>query len=344
MRERVRLALAACFYYSGLVYLAHWWIRRFRPSLIILNYHRATDVMLRHQMRYLRKHYRVMHLDEALEAFFAPGRKSHMADRRLPLVLTFDDGYHDNYSSAFAWATELRVPITIFLIPGYVESGSRFWWLEGKRLATYTPTKDVTLEDQTYDLERSEERVALAKTIDTRVRFAPSVAVREEQLDHMRTVLAITPQSPVEQVDREALPLTWAEVKEMEQSGWVSFGAHTMHHPVLAYLQDPEEVRREVAECRQVLEGHLGHPVLSFAYPIGKLEHIGTHGVQAVKDAGYRWAVTTIEDVNTYQTDHYLLRRLPGDITQHWLIMAAELVGLLGLSRRRRKSRERRSR
>jgi hypothetical protein len=56
-----------------------------------------------------------------------------------------------------------------------------------------------------------------------------------------------------------------------------------------------------------------------------------------VKSTGYKWAVTTIEEVNTQQTDPYLLRRLPGDITQHWLILASELVGLLGIFSRLRK-------
>ena len=117
----------------------------------------------------------------------------------------------------------------------------------------------------------------------------------------------------------------------MAASGFVSFGAHTMHHPVLGYVKDAEEVIYEVAESRRVLEQRLGHPVRTFAYPIGKMEHIGDVGLQAVKSAGYTWALTTIEETNTPSTDPYLLRRLPGDISQHWLVMASELVGLLGI-------------
>ena len=133
-------------------------------------------------------------------------------------------------------------------------------------------------------------------------------------------------------------PLTWAEVHEMEESGWVSFGAHSMHHPILAYLADPHEVQREVEECRTVLEQHLGHPVRIFAYPIGKPEHIGDEGLKAVKAAGYEWAVTSIEEINTSQCDPYLLRRNPGVVNKHWLVMASELVGLLGIVSRLKKN------
>ncbi len=333
MREHVRLIIAACFYYSGLIKLAHWWVQRAAPRLIILNYHRAAGDTLRRQLLYLRRHYRIMHLEDALQEFYTPYVPAQARrDRRIPLVLTFDDGYRDNYTYAFQLACELQIPITIFLIPGYIESGERFWWLEGKRLAYHTKVDKVTVDGHTYQLGQPTERNTLAQVIDAHVRHAGSVAEREAFLAMIRWVLELSsPGDAAQRSDKEALPLTWAEVREMEQSGQVSFGAHTMHHPVLACLTDAAEIRREVAESRQVLEQRLGHPVRTFAYPIGKLEHIGDEGLQAVKSAGYTWAVTTIEAVNTQQTDPYLLRRLPGDITQHWLIMASELVGLLGI-------------
>src|SRR5690348_15023113 len=109
MKECVRLFVAACFYYSGLVKLAHWRGRRAGPSLIILNYHRAAGEALRSQMLYLRRHYRIMHLEDALEEFYASCQNGRtQRDHRIPLVLTFDDGYRDNYTYGFQLARELR--------------------------------------------------------------------------------------------------------------------------------------------------------------------------------------------------------------------------------------------
>lgn len=337
MREHIRLVLAACFYYTGLIQLAHWWMRRFHPCLIILNYHRAAGNNLSQQMRYLRRYYRVMHLEEALATFYTPN--TQQTDRRIPLVLTFDDGYRDNYTCAFALARSLQVPITIFLIPGYVESGERFWWLEGKRLAYHSHAEKVTIEGQTYHLNNVKEQKALAGIIDKHIRHATSVAERNMFLTNIRKELATPASDELDTFDTEALPLTWEQVREMEQSGWVSYGAHTMHHPVLAYLVDAEEVQQEVTESKRILEQQLGYPVQAFVYPIGKPEHFGEVGPQAVLKAGYTWAVTTIEDVNTLETEHLQLRRLPGDLNMHWLVMAAELVGLLGWSHFRRKNR-----
>ncbi len=323
-KQALILFVAACFYYSGLVKLVRWWIQRSGRHLIILNYHRASGGDLRRHLLYLRRRYRMMHLEEALEELYTPCKgKKQIRDRRTPLVLTFDDGYRDNYTHGFALACELEVPITIFLIPGYIESGNCFWWLEGDRLLCHARVEEAEVEGRTYHLNQQEERKALAQAIYIRACNAKSVAEREAFLVMVREALGVPGTATVEET-----ALKWAEVREMEKSGWVSFGAHTMHHPVLAYLLDPAEVKREVSECRTLIEQQLGHPVRTFAYPLGRFEHICGEPLQAVREAGYDWAVTTIYGLNTPQSDPHQLRRMVGNVNRHWLVMAAEIVGV----------------
>src|SRR5437764_6763483 len=119
MRRQLGIIVAASFYYSGLVKLARWHTERSGPGLVILNYHRASGGDLRSHWLYLRRHYRLLHLEAALEELYKPCKEvSHKRDRRPLLALTFDDGYYDNYTHSFALTRELQVPITIFLIPG----------------------------------------------------------------------------------------------------------------------------------------------------------------------------------------------------------------------------------
>src|SRR6266550_8113955 len=111
MRKQAGVIVAACFYYVGLVKLARWLMQKSGRHLIILNYHRATGGNLRKHLLYLRRHYRILHLEEALEELYAPQKsRSLRRDRRMPLVLTFDDGYHDNYTHAYRLASELHIP------------------------------------------------------------------------------------------------------------------------------------------------------------------------------------------------------------------------------------------
>ncbi len=324
--EKQVIFFGAC-YYSGLMKLGRWLIQRSGPCLIILNYHRASEGDLRRHMLYLRRHYRMLHLEEALKDLFAPveeREQKQLRDRRTPLVLTFDDGYYDNYTHAFPLACELKVPITIFLIPSYTENGRYFWWLEGVYLVRKARVDIATINGTCYHLNLQEDQKALARAIFDRLCYAGSVAERETFLKMARQELAV----PLAVPPGEKVALRWTEIREMEESGWVSFGGHTMHHPVLGYLTDPIEVEREVRECRIILEQQLGHPVRTFAYPFGKYEHYGQEGINSVEKAGFGWAVTTIYGINTPHSDPRQLHRIVGEAGRHWLLVGARISGL----------------
>ncbi len=322
---RARVLIAACLYYSGIVPFCRWAARFGEPRLIILNFHQATGGSLRRHLLYLRRHYHLVSLEAALESLHGP-RRAQRGNGRTSLAVTFDDGYHDNYTHAFPLAQELQIPITIFLIPGYLDSGDHFWWLETKRLARRATGESLTVAGLPYCPDQETQRADLADAIDRGARYATSVTERESFIASIRETLAVS--GEVSADERAAQPLTWAQVQEMEASGWVSYGAHTMHHPVLAYLMSPAEVEHEVRVCRVALEKRLGHPIHTFAYPMGKPEHIGDHARSVVERAGYRWATTTVPGFNTSRTDPYLLRRNGTDVGEHWLVLAAQTAGV----------------
>ena len=68
--NEIKVFFAACLYYSGLVKLARWWMQRSGQRLIILNYHGASEGDLRSHLLYLRRHYRMLHLEKALEELY----------------------------------------------------------------------------------------------------------------------------------------------------------------------------------------------------------------------------------------------------------------------------------
>jgi peptidoglycan/xylan/chitin deacetylase (PgdA/CDA1 family) len=336
--------VAACFSFSGFVPLMRWARQRGR-HVVILNYHRAATGDLRAHLCYLRRHYRIMPLDDALEELYTPTSQANgRRDRRTPLVLTFDDGYYDNYSHAAKFAAELHTPITLFLVPGSMETRQRFWWNEADALVRDARSKEVTLEKHTYLLARAEDRRALRLLIDSRLRFASAVTTRATFLAATRAALDVSPDSADD--DPGALPFGWNEAHDLLANPFVTFGAHTMHHPILACLSDPAEAYEEIASCRVALERGLGRQITAFAYPVGKGEDISGQAVRAVQEVGYRWAVTTIPGYNTSATEPHLLRRISTDPDVPISVLAAQTVGVwhvLALSRLRHLFRLRRT-
>lgn len=79
--------------------------------------------------------------------------------------------------------------------------------------------------------------------------------------------------------------LDWAQVGELAARGH-EIGAHSHRHPELDMV--PLDVaRREVGQCKEILECHLGGAVDSFAYPFG---YSSAAVRDLVREAGYRSA------------------------------------------------------
>ncbi|MCX2726497.1 polysaccharide deacetylase family protein [Thermomicrobium sp. 4228-Ro] len=83
--------------------------------------------------------------------------------------------------------------------------------------------------------------------------------------------------------------LTWDMVRELDRSGLVEIGGHTVHHVDLTQAS-AESLVQELTDCQRALSEALGHPVVSFAYPAGKFD---SRVEAATAHAGYRIAVTT---------------------------------------------------
>lgn len=104
---------------SPSVFARNWYRKvRCRYPITILTHHLVSDREHRmgistqafwRQVRFLQRHYRVVSLGEAVELL-----KSGHVDTPT-VVLTFDDGYADNFLSLRAVAHELGIPVTLFL-------------------------------------------------------------------------------------------------------------------------------------------------------------------------------------------------------------------------------------
>lgn len=115
--------------------------------------------------------------------------------------------------------------------------------------------------------------------------------------------------------------LSGAQILKLDQSGLVEIGGHTAHHCCMLHA-DIETARREIRRNKDWLEGILGHPVVSFAYPRGEYNDAI---VAAVRAAGYRCAATMEKHLRPPPRDAFHIHRqiLPRGKTPAELYMLA---------------------
>jgi peptidoglycan/xylan/chitin deacetylase (PgdA/CDA1 family) len=90
-------------------------------------------------------------------------------------------------------------------------------------------------------------------------------------------------------------PITWAEIEECLNSSLVSVGSHSHNH-LNALDSSDGQLAEEAGVSRELLLRYLGTEHASlYAYPYGssRLGQVRTAYIEAVRNAGYRLAVTT---------------------------------------------------
>ena len=102
--------------------------------------------------------------------------------------------------------------------------------------------------------------------------------------------------------------LNWEQVQIMEKAG-VTFGSHTVTHPVVSRLTSAE-LEFELLASKKRLETRLSTPVQDFAFPFGHQADCGVEAAALLRRYGYRSAVTTIPGVNGPGADPFALRRV----------------------------------
>lgn len=106
---------------------------------------------------------------------------------------------------------------------------------------------------------------------------------------------------------------TWDELREMRDSGLVSFGSHTydMHYLVdnKAVFLQPEESENfleDIKQSKSVLESELGVEIKSITYPFGITSDLVT---EKAKEAGFKEAFILAPHPVTLENDSYYLDR-----------------------------------
>ena len=248
-----------------------------------------------HILDYLQENACVLPLTEGASA---------LAQGTLPrkaVALTFDDGY-DEWLTTVSPALRTRNMHATFFVTTEQLDGPALWH---ERIIAAVRALPDTGAHLPYgfggfsDLRQPGSRIRLISGLQERLKYAPL----PERL------------GAIEMIEAQARsPLVWprpfdrTSVRELHSQGF-EIGGHTISHPILNECSD-DQAMREIAGCKEELEGMIGGGVSTFAYPNGRplKDYEGRH-VAMVKAAGYKVAVATSGGAARNDSDVFQLPR-----------------------------------
>jgi peptidoglycan/xylan/chitin deacetylase (PgdA/CDA1 family) len=273
---------------------------------------------LRRDLKYVRRHFNVLPLEEAL------GR---LRDGTLPkraATVTFDDGTRNLLTHAAPVLRELEVPAAVFLATGPMGSGEALWPDKLWHAFAYTTQPEVdlvavglgirSLRSLAERVETRDAAIALCKTLPDSERIA---AVES---------LVATLGAQVSAYGGPFQMLSWEEARDLASDGLVNLYPHTVTHPILSRCSD-EKVEYEIAESCRTLERETGCAPAIFAYPNGGASDFDVRAKVALRDNGIQWALSTINGFADRDSDRFALPRMGFGSNQSFAVFRLKISG-----------------
>lgn len=279
-------------------------LRRLQGKVVILMYHRVlsekelaqqfvqpgmyvrSDVFER-QMQFLKEHFQILSFTELLNLW----KKNKFDKSKRYCVITFDDGWLDNYIYAYPILKKNNIPAAIFLPTAFIDTNKWFW-----------PEKISYMLHHYFNNSASKpmESIPLGK-IDSVIE-----KYKESSDEEIEDIIEKMSREINLKIPDERMLLNWEEVKEMSQNN-ISFGSHTCNHKILTKLSAMES-QKEIEDSLHILQENKINHIPVFCYPNG---NYNAEIQRLVKERGYQAAVSTRFGLeNSSAQDLFSLKRI----------------------------------
>ena len=222
----------------------------------------VKESQFRKQLEYLTKHWEVIHID----AYIA--RDFHTAKPKA--IITFDDGYQNNYSVAYPILKKLKLPATIYVVTDFIDTNELFWF---DKVIYSIQKNNLSFLDLTF---------LPHDNLGARATFHPSGTQRWSTIERLLTNIKSLGATKAEETAKRIFefvtpethytnyltPLKTQQILEMSRSGFIEIGAHTAHHEILTDLtcsQAEQTITRSMAAIKNIIGKSPSH----FCYPNG---------------------------------------------------------------------------
>jgi peptidoglycan/xylan/chitin deacetylase (PgdA/CDA1 family) len=233
-----------------------------------------------------------------------------------PVLITFDDGYRDNYDVALPLLKKHGIRAVFFIATDFITERRLFWWDRASLILRRSKREQIEL---TYPSKR---RVVLGNDDATHARALRSVLAPvkshfgvdvQRYLEQLEKATDVVVSAEEERKLADEHLLDWDQIKQMHAAG-MSIESHTRTHRILGTLDD-RALEEELGGAREVIEGKLGHQVTAVAYPVGKGLACAPMARRAIRRAGYELGFSNGTGLNTtLRFDSLDVRRLSMEV------------------------------
>lgn len=198
------------------------------------------------------------------------------------VAFTLDDGYLDNYTTAYPIFKRNHVPFCIFVATDFPDKRAILWWISIENLIL--SNNKIQLSDgTTYICETYKQKWDTFRLIREKIL----------KLDQRNLLYSLQELFDNYQIDWLApiqkMGMSWENIKELGKEPLCTIGGHTMSHPSFIPLT-LDEIKEEINGGIERLKSVIDYDIHHFAYPYGSMKEDGEREYEYLKSFDFRTA------------------------------------------------------
>jgi peptidoglycan/xylan/chitin deacetylase (PgdA/CDA1 family) len=212
------------------------------------------------QIQLLKSHFDIISIEDLLA-------RKQPRDGRIQVLITFDDGYQNNYSVAAPILEKHKVPAVFFTCKRHTARGKYLFYDHFRVLHEHYTEGGFFCRGRFRSMEPGARENTLTLLSEELTQMEPYPRAMYEVIESEFPQLESF-------VDSDELAGRYAgmedrQIKEIAGNELFTLGVHTLDHPSLTRCSDSESFR-QLCECKTWLERITDRPCRTVAYPFGE--------------------------------------------------------------------------
>lgn len=254
------------------------------------------------QMKYIKNNCTLLSIDEVVSI-----NQSNLHYPPRSVVVTFDDGFRNNYTVAAPVLHDFKIPAVFYISSGVVNTTQMFWVDVLEDCLNQTKKQRITMvldEPHSFNVSSEPEKISALNKIKL---FCKNNYARKDLV--IENVLEATGVTPSTEHSPNYEKISWEELCRLNRDNLFTVGGHSLYHEILTGL-DSDTMKINIKMSLKLLQYNLDKSVIHYSYPEGQRKDYNREIILFLKEQGIVCCPTARVGLNDPSIDLFNLRRI----------------------------------
>ena len=227
---------------------------------------------------------------------------------KFSYLITFDDGFENNYSVAAPILQSYEVPSIFYISTDFVENNSMSWIDKieyGLEMCSKGNIK-LSWDDNEYFFSDIPSKINLLKKIRNYVKCNTSFDIKKFVSDIFRQLNINEINSLETNLDKK---LSWEQIVDLNNNKYFQVGGHSHNHFSLTSFNE-KELTHQINKSISLFKEKANIDLQYYSYPEGQSVDFNDLVIQKLKNNGIKCCPAATHGINNLSSDPFRLHRI----------------------------------